>query len=215
MKIKRIMPAFFAALLVLSTFTAVSLAAGGIEFTAELKADETWIPPKGIVNFTVTIENTGSVDIDRFEIIMPDAKLVGEYDSLPAGESADVQLIEIDFLKPGEYPVSLFVVGYHGSDSWTVQTSEVVITVSKDPKPASTPAPEISPAASGAPEPAASVAAEPTAAVPTEAVAAASDTAFETNFIYIVIGVLGALAVAVIAAVIVVASRRNKSARKA
>lgn len=78
MKIKMIIAAALAGILAVFAYLPASLAADGIEFTAELKTGDTWIEPGGTAYFTVELNNTGSVNITRFEIITPDAKLAGK-----------------------------------------------------------------------------------------------------------------------------------------
>ena len=212
MKINRIIAT--ALIVVLTLFVAASgaLAADDIEFTAELSAEDTWIPPDGIIDFTVGIENTGAVDIDRFEIITPDAILVAEYGELPAGKSASVAVHSIDFHNPGEYPVELFVVGYSGDDSLTRHTNELTITVSNDSEPTPTAEPAATPTAAPepTPEPTVEPAAEPS--VELSAGADASDTATDdSSRLYIIIAGLGVLAGAGVVTVIVIARKGKKT----
>ena len=142
MKTKKTIPAVLIVVLILCASVPAALAANDIEFTAALTAADTWIAPGGTVEFTVEIVNTGTVDIDRFEFITPDAQLANEYGTIVAGQSASVPVLII-FDNPGEYPVELYVVGYSGGESLTKHTGEVIITVSNDPKPTEAPTAEI------------------------------------------------------------------------
>lgn len=113
----------------------ISLAAeDDIKFTSTLIAEETWLPPEGQADFVVELKNTGETDIERFEIITPDAMLAGEYGELEVGQTATVG-VPIIFNKEGEYPVELYVVGYAGDKSLTTHTNILTITVSTEPKP--------------------------------------------------------------------------------
>ncbi len=217
MKTKKAIMAAFIFMLVICIFIPASLAADDIEFTAALTAEDTWIPPNGIVDFTVEIKNTGSVDIDRFEIITPDSILVAEYGALPAGQSASVAIHPIDFHNPGEYPVELFVVGYCGDNSLTKHTDELIITVSNDPEPSPTPeqTPTPTPSPEPTPEPTETATAMPSPSAEPSAEDAAGAGANnipenDNTLLYIIIAVLGVLAVGIIIAVIVVAARRSK-----
>ena len=217
MKTKKIMPGVLIGILVICTLIPASLAAESINFTATLIAEDTWIPPEGIIDFTVQIENTGAAGIDRFEIITPDAILVAEYGGLPAGQRASVAVHPIVFDDPGVYPVELFVVGYSGGDSLTRHTNELTVTVSSDPEPTPTPDPTETPAAAPETTPGPTIAeasettpepsAEPTA-VPDAAAAAPEE---DHTLMYIIIAVLGVLAAAVVVTVIVIAGKRNKT----
>lgn len=128
----------FTALLILTFLalcTGISLAADDdIKFTSTLNVEDTWIPPEGQADFVVVLNNTGETDIERFEIITPDAMLAGEYGELAAGQTAAVD-VPIVFNKEGEYPVELFIVGYAGEKSLTTHTNILTIMVSTEPKP--------------------------------------------------------------------------------
>jgi hypothetical protein len=171
-------------------------------FVSSLLADETWIPPGGVVNFTVEIENTGLVDIELFGIITPDATLAGESGELLSGQSTSV-LVPIVFDNAGEYPVELYVVGYNGGDSLTTHTNIITITVSADPKPTAsplpTPVPTVQPTEQATPE-AVAVAQSEQAEPEVEAISNTPEkdgnTAQPKNnntVLYIIIGALGVI----------------------
>jgi PKD repeat protein len=116
------------------------------------------------------------------------------------------------FNNPGVYPVELFVVGYHGGDSWTGHTNKITVTVSNDPEPQTTSEPTAVPAESLEPaaEPAAveSAAADPTAS---STAANAAPLQKDDTLLYAVIAALGTLAVVIVVIIIVVVGRKKKT----
>lgn len=206
-------------LILLLSLSAIALAETGINFTAVLSANQTWILPGGQVEFIVELENTGDVDIDRIEIITPDAMLAGEYGSLPAGDSVSVS-VPIIFDNIGEYPVELFIVGYSDEDSWTIHTNSLTITVSEDPQPSKTPEQLLEPTSEQTIEPEPDLISEqmaipsstldPNYQVLDSDLREVSSQSENKTILYIIIGALSALIVIIIIIIVIILQKRRK-----
>ncbi len=116
------------------------------EFSASLYADPTTIGAGEDVTFRIAVGNTGEGAIDRFEVTDLGGATVAEAEGLPAGGSGSVT-----FTAPVNESgaVSYVVIGIIGTESRSLETNMVPITVRESAAEAS--ASGSSPAESGAP----------------------------------------------------------------
>ncbi|MBT3318479.1 MAG: hypothetical protein HN948_08730 [Clostridia bacterium] len=167
-----------------------------IEFDASLNADPTAVLAGEDVNFEVTIHNTGGDAIESFDIVDSEGVTVAGLEGLEPGDAGTSS-----FTKAFDETTLVYykVIGRTGEHSAQVDTNSVIITIEAPAEPTETVTQIVQ-------EEEPETTAEPVETAQTET----SEGGGVKTYLYIIIGVLGALILAAAAVLAVILTRRKR-----